>query len=140
MHDFDLAELYGVEVRDLNKAVKRNLDRFPEDFMFKLTPQEWQVILNQLTQSFYVNTVSSLLVMMEFPIIETEKYLPNAFTVHGIFMLSGILRSRRAIQMNIAIMCAFEAGRKKVLLQPDFRMQPKLFKESKAEHYIFNLF
>ncbi len=91
MLDRDLAKLYGVGTRDLNKAVSRNLDRFPDDFMFPLTRQEVRVL------KFHFGTSSW----------GGVRKLPRAFTEHGILMLSSVLRSKRAIQVNIVIMRAF---------------------------------
>ncbi len=92
MVDFDLAELYGVRTFNLNKAVKRNIKRFPSDFMFQLTKEEYQSLRFQLG------------------ILEKgkhSKYLPYAFTEQGVAMLSSVLRSDRAIDVNIVIMRAF---------------------------------
>jgi hypothetical protein len=90
MLDRDLAQLYGVETRVLNQAVRRNINRFPEDFMFSLTREE---ILN----------------LSQFVISSKIKHAPNvfAFTEQGVAMLSSVLNSERAIQVNIAIMRAF---------------------------------
>jgi hypothetical protein len=92
MLDRDLAELYGVETKALNQAVARNIERFPDDFSFKLTRDEARSLRSQfvtLEQGAY------------------SKYPPRAFTEHGILMLSSVLRSERAIQVNIQIMRAF---------------------------------
>jgi hypothetical protein len=91
MLDFDLAEMYQVETKNLNLSVKRNIKRFPSDFMFQLTNEEWDSLRLQ---------------------IETSKrggrrYLPYAFTEQGVAMLSGLLNSDIAIEMNIRIMRAF---------------------------------
>ena len=97
--DRDLAELYGVTTGNLNKAVKRNIERFPDDFMFRLTKEEYKIL------------------RFQFGIIEKgkhSKYLPNAFTEQGVAMLSSVLRSKRAIEVNIAIMRAFVYLRKKI--------------------------
>ena len=88
-----LADLYGVETRSLNQAVKRNLKRFPEDFMFQLTAAEAE----QVSRSQFVILKRG----------QNIKYLPYAFTEQGIAMLSSVLNSERAIQVNIAIMRAF---------------------------------
>jgi hypothetical protein len=88
MLDIDLAELYHVETRRLNEQVKRNIDRFPEDFMFQLTEKEWANLMSQ-------NAISSW---------GGRRKMPFAFTEHGVLMLSSILSSRRAIQVNIQIM------------------------------------
>lgn len=104
MLDFDLAELYEVETRVLNQAIKRNIDSFPEDFMFRLTKEEWDKILS-----------SSQSVMIDMPKNRTGKYLPYAFTEHGVTMLASVLKSPKARKMNIAIVRAFVALRKTLL-------------------------
>ncbi|PJC47013.1 MAG: DNA-binding protein [Candidatus Omnitrophica bacterium CG_4_9_14_0_2_um_filter_42_8] len=91
MLDKDLAGLYGVKTRDLNKAVTRNLDRFPEDFMFQLSKEE----LNNLKFHFGTSRWGG-----------TRK-IPRVFTEHGILMLSSVLKSKRAVYVNIKIMRAF---------------------------------
>jgi hypothetical protein len=83
--------MYGVSTRDLNKAVSRNLDRFPHDFMLQLTRSEFNDLKSQFGTSSWGGT----------------RKLPRAFTEHGIAMLSSVLRSKRAIHVNIAIMRAF---------------------------------
>ncbi len=88
MLDIDLAELYHVETRRLNEQVKRNLNRFPKDFMFQLTEKEWANLMSQ-------NAISSW---------GGRRKMPFAFTEHGVLMLSSILNSERAIQVNIQIM------------------------------------
>ena len=93
MLDSDLAELYEVETRVLNQAVKRNLSRFPEDFMFQLSKEEAE----QLSRSQFVTLKRG----------QNIKYLPYVFTEQGVAMLSSVLRSERAVQVNIAIMRAF---------------------------------
>ena len=97
--DKDLADLYHVTTGNLNKAVKRNIKRFPSDFMFQLTKEEWDSL------------------RFQFGILETgrgkhPKYLPHAFTEEGVAMLSGVLHSEIAIDVNISIMRAFVALRK----------------------------
>lgn len=98
MFDKDLAKLYGVEVKNLNKAVNRNIERFPEDFMFRLTKEEYDFL------RFQNGTIKS-------GRGEHSKYLPYVFTEQGVAMLSGVLRSSTAIQVNIRIMRAFVAVR-----------------------------
>jgi len=104
MLDSDLAELYNVETKNLNLAVKRNIKRFPSDFMFQLVKSEWDILRLQ---------------------IETSKgrggtrYLPYAFTEQGVAMLSGILNSDKAIETNIAIMRAFVFVRQYALTHKD---------------------
>jgi hypothetical protein len=94
MLDGDLAVLYGVRVKVLNQAVKRNLARFPSDFMFQLSNIEYAVLRSQI-------------VTLDKGRGRHRKYLPYVFTEHGIAMLSSVLNSERAIQVNIAIMRAF---------------------------------
>jgi hypothetical protein len=94
MLDFDLAQLYGVETRALNQAVARNKERFPEDFCFRLNRAEVQ----ELNQSQVVTGPQKH---------RDPRYAPRAFTEQGVAMLSSVLRSKRAIQANIAIMRAF---------------------------------
>jgi len=94
MLDADLAGLYGVETRVLVQAVKRNLERFPEDFMFQLSKEE-------------VDFLRSQIVTLEKGRGQHSKYLPYAFTEQGVSMLSSVLHSQRAIQVNIEIMRAF---------------------------------
>ena len=100
--DFDLAELYSVETKNLNLSVKRNLKRFPHDFMFQLSVEEWQGLRLQSETSKRGG----------------RRYLPYAFTEQGVAMLSGILNSDIAIEMNISIMRAFIALRQLVLQPP----------------------
>lgn len=110
MLDFDLAELYEVLTKTLNQAVKRNSERFPEDFLFQLNPDEWQNLKSKIvTSSSDVTNWSQIVTSSRKH--RGEKYLPYAFTEQGVAMLSGILRSAKAIQVNIAIMRAFVALR-----------------------------
>lgn len=94
MLDFELAELYEVETRYLNQAVKRNIERFPSDFMFRLTSEEWEDF-----------KVTSQIVIS--PLGGGRQYIPYAFTEQGVAMLSGVLRSQKAIEVNINIMRTF---------------------------------
>lgn len=93
--DSDLADLYGVETKVLNQAVKRNIERFPEDFMFQLTDKE-QSGVNSLRSQFVTLKRG-----------KHRKYPPHAFTEQGVAMLSSVLRSPRAVEVNIAIMRTF---------------------------------
>lgn len=100
MLDFDLAELYQVETRALKQAVRRNIERFPEDFMFEITEPEYNYLKNSLTSQIVISNERG-----------GRRYMPFAFTEQGVAMLSSVLRSRTAIQVNIAIMRAFVAMR-----------------------------
>ncbi len=103
--DTDLADLYGVATKVLNQAVKRNLDRFPVDFMFQLTPEEWERMRAQIV------TASPGKTAMRSQIVTASRRnvgaLPYVFTEQGIAMLSSVLRSQRAVEVNIAIMRTF---------------------------------
>lgn len=134
MLDFDIAALYGVETRVLNQAIKRNTERFPEDFMFQLTSIEWQLLSKQIIHYQSVNSPSSQIVMIKLPKNRSDKYLPFAFTEQGVSMVSGVLRSDRAVQMHIAIMRAFVAIRKVLIEQNDFREQIIQIKEKLGDH------
>lgn len=105
MLDRDLAELYGVETRMLNQAVKRNIERFPEDFMFRLTTEEFVDWKSHIVMS---NSVKMGL-----------RKLPFAFTELGVAMLSSVLSSKTAIQINMGIMRAFVAVRQSIANLPD---------------------
>ena len=114
MFDFDLAELYGVETRVLKQAVKRNMDRFPSDFMYILSENEIDTLVSQ-------------------NVIPSKSYfggdLPVAFTEQGVAMLSSILRSKIAIEVNISIMRAFVLMRKYALSHRDLTEKLKQLEE-----------
>ena len=107
MLDRDLAGLYGVEVKRLNESVKRNIKRFPPEFMFQLTDVEWTNLRSQFA------TFSK----------DTRKYRPFVFTEHGILMLSSVLNSDKAIEVNIQIMKIFVHMRHYVISQTDTNAQ-----------------
>jgi hypothetical protein len=96
MLDKHLAELYGVQTRDINKAVNRNIDRFPKDFMFQVSNKEFKNLMFHFGTSSWGGT----------------RKRPRVFTEHGILMLSSVLRSKRAVQANIVIMRTFVRLRK----------------------------
>ena len=132
MLDKDLAALYETETKALNLAVKRNLQRFPRDFMFQLTKEEWDDV------RFQAEAVEKQPQVLRFQ-NETSKrggtrYLPYVFTEQGVAMLSGVLHSERAINMNIAIMRAFVELRKALISHSDIREQFNLIKERLGEH------
>jgi len=99
MLDFDLAFLYQIETKVLKQAVRRNIDRFPEDFMFELTIEEFDNLRSQIVTSSYGGT----------------RYMPFAFTEQGVAMLSSVLNSKKAIEVNIAIMRTFVVLRNSIL-------------------------
>jgi ORF6N domain len=120
MLDFDLAELYEVSTKVLNQAVKRHTKRFPEDFMFRLTVPEWNLMRSQIVTASQNKRNSAI--------------TPYAFTEQGVAMLSGILNSDRAINMNIAIMRAFVEIRRVLIRENDIKEQLKQIKERMGEH------
>jgi hypothetical protein len=103
MLDDDLAELYGVETRRLNEQVKRNIERFPDDFMFTLSEEEFANLISQIATSKWGGRRKS----------------PNAFTEHGVLMLSSVLNSKQAIQVNIQIMRIYAKIREMLLAHKD---------------------
>jgi len=101
MLDFDLAGMYGTETGNLKRQVRRNMDRFPDDFMFELTREEFNDLRSQFGNSSWGGT----------------RYLPYVFTVHGVVMLPNVLQSKKAVETSILIVRAFNAMRE-VLLNP----------------------
>jgi hypothetical protein len=111
MLDFDLAQLYEVETRVFNQTVKRNIDSFPKDFMFRLTKKEWKDMISQIVISSEIfgkegtNMTSHSVISSQ---LKRKLSLPPyAFTEHGVAMLEGVLKSPKAKKMNIAIVRAF---------------------------------
>ncbi|GAA4210200.1 ORF6N domain-containing protein [Pedobacter jeongneungensis] len=142
MLDFDLALLYEVETRVLNQAVKRNIKRFPDDFMFQLTLAEFE---NVKFQTEAINQGASQIVIKDQPNLKSQfvtsswggtRKLPYAFTEQGVAMLSGVVNSDKAINMNIAIMRAFVDVRKILLKQGNINEQLTEIKERIGEHDI----
>jgi hypothetical protein len=119
--DRDLAELYRVTTFNLNKAVKRNIDRFPEDFMFQLTREEAESLRFQIGMSKTFGRGG-------------RRYLPYAFTEQGVAMLSSVLRSSRAIQVNIAIMRAFVRLRELLATHKDLACKLEQLEHKVGEH------
>lgn len=111
MLDFDLAELYQVETKNLKRAVKRNIERFPDDFMFELTMDEWEILRCNFGTSNWGGT----------------RYMPFAFTEQGIAQLSSVLNSPLAIQVNISIIRAFVTLRKYALGYAELNQKLEIF-------------
>lgn len=118
MLDSDLAKLYGVRTKNLNKAVSRNKERFPGDFMFQMTKEE----LENLRFHFGTSKRGG------------RRYLPYVFTQEGVAMLSGVLNSRRAIQVNIFIMRAFVKLRELLLSHKDLAIKIDSLERKYANH------
>jgi phage regulator Rha-like protein len=115
----DLAELYQVETRALVQAVKRNLDRFPVDFMFQLSPNEYENLKSQFVISSWGGA---------------RRAAPYAFTEHGVAMLSSVLRSQRAVQMNILIIRAFVKLREMLATHKDLAARMEKLEATQKKH------
>jgi hypothetical protein len=122
MLDSDLAELYQVPTKRLNEAVKRNFDRFPEDFMFQLTDQE----TDSLRSQFATSNVGR----------GGRRYPPYAFTELGVAMLSSVLNSERAVQMNILIMRAFVKLRELLATHKDLARKIEKLEATQKDHAV----
>ena len=114
MIDSDLARLYHIEVKIFNQAVKRNLNRFPIDFMFQLTKEEWEILRSQFVTSRENLTFPNEITSFKH---SGRRYLPYVFTEQGVAMLSSVLKSEQAIEININIMRAFVTMRHYALKQ-----------------------
>ncbi len=113
MLDSDLAELYQVETKRLNEQVKRNIDRFPSDFMFQLSDKEWKILKSQNATSSWGG----------------RRTLPLAFTEQGVSMLSSVLNSKRAIQVNIQIIRIFTRMRELLLSHQELLKELDIIKQ-----------
>jgi len=124
MLDRDLAEMYGVQTKVLNQAVKRNVSRFPSDFMFQLTKKEIENLRSQFVTSSWGGT----------------RYNPFAFTEQGVAMLASVLKSETAIQVNIGIVRAFIAIRQLVLKNPNDKISELQSEMKHLKAYIEHVF
>ncbi|RZK56920.1 MAG: ORF6N domain-containing protein [Pedobacter sp.] len=120
MLDSDLAGLYGVETKVLNQAIKRNTERFPEDFMFQLTESEW----GSLRSQFVTSKIGR----------GGRTYSPNVFTEHGVLMLSSVLNSQQAIQVNIQIVRIFTRSRNLLSEHTELKLEIADIKEHLQNH------
>ena len=119
--DKDLAELYAVETKDLNRAVRRNADRFPDDFMFQLSQEEFEILRFHFGTSSYGG----------------RRYLPLVFTEQGVVMLSAVLKSKRAVQVSIQIARVFVKLRETLSTHKDLQIKiEKMEKENKENFKI----
>jgi hypothetical protein len=140
MLDFDLASLYEVETKALNQAVKRNITRFPEDFMFRLTTKEWIYMRSQfVTASVQVTEIEHVTNMRSQIATASQKkrntsILPYAFTEYGVTMLASILKSERAVKMSIAVVRAFIELKNSALRYDGIIEQIQLLKQHLGEH------
>jgi len=138
MLDFDLAALYEVETRVFNQAVRRNIDSFPEDFMFRLTKKEWSSMRSQIVTSYIQiddsQNVNSSQIVTSSQKKRRKDLLPYAFTEHGVTMLASVLKSPIARKMNIAIVRAFIALRKFAIQYKDILEQLDGLREKIGSH------
>jgi len=164
MLDFDLAALYQVETRVINQAVKRNAERFPEDFMFRLTDQEWTQMWSQtvtasdqkgnitiqvldgqsnkptqnwsqfVTSSLHPPNSSQIVMSSTPPKNRGKSYLPYAFTEHGVTMLASVLRSENAVKMSIEVVRAFIALKQFALQQNNIETKFQHIEDRLGEH------
>lgn len=118
MLDSDLVGLYGVETRRLNEQVARNINRFPEDFMFRLTDKEFEGLMSQFATSKRGG----------------RRKLPYVFTEHGVLMLSSVLNSKQAIQVNIQVMRIFTRIRQMFIHDTDLRLEIEKIKSKLDKH------
>lgn len=132
----DLADLYEIPLKSLILTVKRNIKRFPEDFMFQLTREEFEALRFQIETLENTDTQRSQFVTLKKSRGQHSKYLPYAFTEQGVAMLSGMLNSDKAISMNIAIMRAFVEIRQILTLQLDVKEQLRQIQERISTHDI----
>ena len=121
MVDRDLAKLYGVPTKAFNQAVKRNAERFPGDFMFRLTKKEWESLRSQI-------------VTLEIGRGKYPKYLPYVFTEQGVAMLSSVLNSETAIRVNIQIIRVFTKMRELLLTHKDILLQLEKMEKKLTGH------
>ena len=126
MLDFDLAEMYGVETKRLKEQVRRNIERFPEDFMFELTKEEVEGLLNSITPSR-----SQIATLKRGSNI---KYLPFAFSEHGVLMLSSVLRSEEAVQVNIQIMRVYSKMKELLVMNKDLLLKLEQLEKKTDKH------
>jgi hypothetical protein len=134
MLDSELANLYGVETRVLNQAVKRNAERFPEDFMFRLSPEEWDQLKSGLADTAQEEALRSQSVTLEKGRGKHRKYMPLVFTEQGIAMLSSVLNSPSAIQVNISIMRVFVKMRQWAAHYEDLARKIDELSQTQGEH------
>ena len=120
MLDFELAEMYGIETKALKQSVRRNLNRFPEDFMFEMTEEEFS---NCRSQNVPSNSLKMGL-----------RYKPFCFTEYGVLMLSSVLRSARAVQVNIQIMRVYSKMKELVQMNKEVLMKLEILEKDSIKH------
>ena len=142
MFDFDIAALYEVATKVLNQAVKRNTDRFPEDFMFRLTVKEWQAMRSQFVTALSETPGLQGTKTMRSQIATASQnkrnvaITPYVFTEHGVTMLASVLKSERAVKMSIAVVRAFIELKKLASNYSEIAQQLSQLKDKIGEHDI----
>ena len=129
MLDYDLASIYGVKTGSMNQAVKRNMDRFPEDFMFRLTEEEWEHLLQSgMISQIVISSLSK----------RKKSSPPYAFTEHGAVMLASVLHSSSAVQMSVMVTRAFIAMRQAIstMLSMDLKVEQLSHKVDQLNAYV----
>lgn len=140
MLDYDLAALYEVETKALNQAIKRNTDRFPEDFMFRLNAKEWSLMRSQFVTTSVQPIEKQEEATMRSQIVTSSSskrrtdLLPYAFTEHGVTMLASVLKSERAIKMSIAVVRAFIELKRSASQFKELSHQLDLIKQHLGQH------
>lgn len=156
MLDFDLAALYDVETKAINQAVKRNIERFPEDFMFRITEEEWmrsQTVTASEEGDIHIQTFDNQNIKNGMSIVSNtgqggmrsqivivsgqkrnKSHLPYAFTEHGVTMLASVLRSEKAVKMSIAVVRAFISLKDYVIKQDVVTQQLQELRDRLGEH------
>ena len=133
MLDYDLASIYGVKTGSLNQAVKRNIERFPSDFMFKLTESEWE----EISRNIQISNMRSQIVTAS-PKQRNKSNPPYAFTEHGAVMLASVLHSPSAVQMSVMVTRAFIAMRQAIstMLSVDLKVEQISHKVDQLHAYV----
>ncbi len=140
MLDFDLAALYEVETKALNQAVKRNMDRFPEDFMFRLTSKEWLNMRSQIVTAPIQDINLQPVTLMRSQIVTASQkkrnisITPYAFTEHGVTMLASVLKSEKAVKMSVAVVRAFISLKRSAMQYSELADQIQALRMHLGEH------
>ncbi len=137
---FDLANLYEAETKVLNQAVKRNIDRFPEDFMFRLTSKEWLNMRSQIVTASTQNINLQPVTAMQSQVVTASQKkrniatTPYAFTEHGVTMLASVLKSEKAVKMSVAVVRAFISLKKSAMQYTELADEIRALRLHLGEH------
>jgi len=128
--DYEIAEMYEVETKRINEQVKRNIERFPEDFMFQLTENEWEMMRSQIVTTSESNWSQIATSSKKH---RGNSYLPFAFTEHGVTMLASVLRSEKAVKVSIAVVRAFISFKQYIADRKNISKQINAIKDELSE-------